>query len=1135
MAERLKKLGSMLKSLVTIPKAKIRKDKLVLYLSLILIFFFALLVRIYPYFSHGIVLKAYDPYFQLKSTLYIITHGFAAWFSWVEKPPGISTWYPYGRNMPKTSFPGIPWTAAILYFILRFLGIEVDPVAICFFFPAFMGALASIAMFFLAKEISDSTKAGLLSAFFLAFIPGYVQRTTAGFFDNEAIGILLIIVTLYFFIRSLKRESLLSGIMAGLILGYLSASWGAYVYVYDLLALYVLILLISRRYSKSLLLSYTATISIGLFIATRVPRIGPSVLTKSDILPALVMLILLFVYEATPLVYNSMMVKCIKNIKIPRKIIGYLLLTIIIVTSSVFAYLWYTGFPFIEVLEKHVKPISGKFWTVINPLYREKSRIIASVAEHAATSWAEFYFNLNILLFVYPLGIYFSFKRLKNEDIFLILLGLTATYFAGSMIRLILILSPVVCLLSAYALDQILSPFVGVLREIREGMPLARRKRARISGIVGTEYTVVTLIFVASLLIIATYYGAYISYKYMAGVEILPNGEPDWQEALMWMRYNLPATAIVASWWDYGYWINTVANKTTIVDNATLNSTQIALIGAAFALNETEAVKIYKRFNVTHVLVFFGYCAQGLGGDEFKWPWMVRIAEDHFPKLVNESLYGDITSPTGTLFNSTVYKMLFYGEPDPQSKYLGYLVQFMSRYKYLAYRPDPYGYLSLIDQRHWALFEKVFKPVYISSNRFVKIYEVNYSILEAKMEITDAKPYANGLFAITVNNTGIHEISISKARINDELYSFETINGSRTVKPKESISLFVDTGREWSIGDNVSIKVIANVLEYPGYRIYASMNASIIEAPKILLNVSETKSTIYSNGIGLIQVKNVGEYPVTVDSMKINSTETSFSILNGSVTLLPGGESTFVVDLNSNKTLTIGQVMTVNVTYHPVGAPNKTLMVIANISITPTPPLVLHVSNVTAYTNGIVAITTVNPMDLPLKISNIAVNGTLYSFEVINGSSMLGSCERAVLKVNTGLNLNISQVVDVTIYYNFSLVPRWSNEVSISNIMVVPYANLSVNAYTNGTILIKVVNLGVEQLEILTVKINNTACQFVVINGSTTINPRDSAILKVLNCTSVLGKQPVAGDKIIITIVFVEGYVLKTEVTVKNQ
>ena len=1134
MTERLKKFGSLLKSLVTIPKAKIRKDKLVLYLSLILIFFFALLIRVYPYFSYGVILKAYDPYFQLKSTLYIITHGFDAWFNWMEKPPNISTWYPYGRNMPKTSFPGIPWTTATLYFIVRFLGIEIDPVTLCFFFPAFMGALASIAMFFLAKEISDSTKAGLLSAFFLAFIPGYVQRTTAGFFDNEAIGILLIIVTLYFFIRSLKRESLLSGIMAGLTLGYLSASWGAYVYVYDLLALYALLLLISRRYSETLLLSYTATISIGLLITTRVPRLGPGVLTKTDLLPALVALALLFVYEAAPLVCNSTIVKRIKKVKIPRKVIGYLILAVVIAISSVFAYLWYTGFPFTETLEKYVKPISGKFWTVLNPLYREKARIIASVAEHAATSWAEFYFNLNILLFVYPLGIYFSFKRLKNEDIFLILLGLTTTYFAGSMIRLILILSPVVCLLSAYAIDQILSPFVGVLREIREGMPLARRKRARISGIVGTEYTIVTLIFVASLLIIATYYGALISSKYMAGVEMLPNGEPDWQEALMWMRYNLPETAIVASWWDYGYWINTVANKTTIVDNATLNSTQIALMGAAFALNETEAVKIYKRFNVTHVLVFFGYCVPGLGGDEFKWPWMVRIAEDHFPELVNESLYGEITSPTGTLFNSTVYKMLFYGEPDPQSKYLRNLLDFMSRYKYLAYRPDPYGSLSLIDRGHWTLFEKIFKPAYISSNRFIKIYEVNYSILEAKMEITNVNPYANGLFVITVNNTGIHEISLSKVRINGELYDFETINGSQRVKPKKSIDLFVDTGKEWSIGENVSIKVIANVPEYPGYRIYASINTSIIETPEILLDVNEITSAIYNNGIGFIQVKNVGEFPITVDSIEVNSTETTFSILNGSLTLLPSDESTFVIDLNSNKTLIIGQVVTVNVTYHPVGAPNKTLIATANISIASTSPLVLHISNATAYTNGIVIITAVNPMDLPLRISNIAVNGTLYGFEVINGSSTLSSGEFVILKVNTGLNLTASQVVNVTVYYNFSLVPRWSNEISKSNVAVVPYANMSADAYTNGTVIIKIVNLGIEQLEISTVKINGTACEFTIINGSTTINPGDSATLKILNCTSALGKKPAVGDKIIITIIFVEGYVLKTEVTVKD-
>jgi len=1136
MAEKLKKFGSLLKAFVTIPKAKIRKDKLVLYLSLTLIFFFALLIRIYPYFSSGVILKAYDPYFQLKSTLYIISHGFSAWFDWVDT----FTWYPWGRNMPKTSYPGIPWTTATLYFILRFLGIEVDLVTLCFFFPAFMGALASIAMFFLAKEISDSTKAGLLSAFFLAFIPGYVQRTTAGFFDNEAIGILLIIVTLYFFIRSLKRESLLSGIMAGLTLGYLSASWGAYVYVYDLLALYVIVLLISRRYSKALSLSYTTTVGVGLLITTRVPRLGPSVLTKMALLPALAALVLLIVYEAVPIIYNSMIIRRVKKIKISRKITGYLILAIVVVVSSVFAYLWYIGFPITEVFEKYVKPISGKFWTVLNPLYREKARIIASVAEHAATSWAEFYFNLNILLFVYPLGIYFSFKRLKDEDIFLILLGITATYFAGSMIRLILILSPVVCLLSAFALDQILSPFVGVLKEIREGMPLARRKRARISGIVGTEYTLVTLIFVASLLIITTYYGALISSKYMAGVEMLPNGEPDWQEALMWMRYNLPENAIVASWWDYGYWINTVANKTTIVDNATLNSTQIALIGAAFALNESEAIKIYKRFNVTHVLVFFGYCIQGLGGDEFKWPWMVKIAEDHFPEIINESLYGEINNPTETLFNSTVYKMLFYDEPNIQGRYwytqIGPQqtpIDLIARWGYLVYNNDPYGRLSNVNPEHWTLFEKIFKPAYFSSNRFVKIFEVNYSILEAKMEIVDVKPYANGLFTITVNNTGIHEISVLKVHVNDEVYSFEIINGNQTIKPKELIDLFVDTGRNWTINDNVSIKVVASVPEYPGYRIYASVNTNIIEAPEILLDVNKTMSALYDNGIGFIKVKNNGEFPVIVDSVKVNSTETILNVFNGSLLLFPQNESVFVVDLGPNETLVAGQMVTVNVTYHPVGAPNRTLAVFTNVSVTLPPPLILQISNATAYTNGIVTATVVNPMNLPLKINNVAINGTIYSFEILNGNSILSSGESAVLKISTELGLNASQVIDITIYYNFSLAPRWSNQTSIRNVAIIPYANLSAKAYTNGTVIMKVTNLGIEQLEVSIVRINGATCEFTITNGSAVLNPGGSATLKVLNCTTVIGDLS-PGQIIVVTIVFVEGYTLETEIVVKD-
>ena len=42
-----------------------------------------------------------------------------------------------------------------------------------------------------------------------------------------------------------------------------------------------------------------------------------------------------------------------------------------------------------------------------------------------------------------------------------------------------------------------------------------------------------------------------------------------------WLKYNTPENSVIASWWDYGYWITTLSDRTTIVDNATLIDWQI--------------------------------------------------------------------------------------------------------------------------------------------------------------------------------------------------------------------------------------------------------------------------------------------------------------------------------------------------------------------------------------------------------------------------------------------------------------------------------------------------------------------------------------------------------------------------------
>ena len=113
----------------------------------------------------------------------------------------------------------------------------------------------------------------------------------------------------------------------------------------------------------------------------------------------------------------------------------------------------------------------------------------------------------------------------------------------------------------------------------------------------------------------------------------------DWLDTLEWIKTNTPENSIVASWWDYGYWIQTMSERTTIIDNATIGSWQISKIAQTFLSNPDEGWNILQNMNVDYLVVFIAgerldakyndeqiyYLAHG--GDESKIPWFVRIAE----------------------------------------------------------------------------------------------------------------------------------------------------------------------------------------------------------------------------------------------------------------------------------------------------------------------------------------------------------------------------------------------------------------------------------------------------------------------------------------------------------------------------
>ena len=89
----------------------------------------------------------------------------------------------------------------------------------------------------------------------------------------------------------------------------------------------------------------------------------------------------------------------------------------------------------------------------------------------------------------------------------------------------------------------------------------------------------------------------------------------DFREAYSWLSHNTPLDATVMAWWDYGYQIASLANRTTVVDNNTWNNTHIATVGRALVSSEQEGYKIARQLGCDYVMVVFGGLV-GYGRDD---------------------------------------------------------------------------------------------------------------------------------------------------------------------------------------------------------------------------------------------------------------------------------------------------------------------------------------------------------------------------------------------------------------------------------------------------------------------------------------------------------------------------------------
>lgn len=102
----------------------------------------------------------------------------------------------------------------------------------------------------------------------------------------------------------------------------------------------------------------------------------------------------------------------------------------------------------------------------------------------------------------------------------------------------------------------------------------------------------------------------------------------DYLDAYHWLRENTPEDARVLSWWDYGYQITGIANRTSLADGNTWNLEHIALLGRCLTSPEQKSHRIVRHL-ADYVLVWSG----GGGDDLAKSPHMARIGTSVFQDI----------------------------------------------------------------------------------------------------------------------------------------------------------------------------------------------------------------------------------------------------------------------------------------------------------------------------------------------------------------------------------------------------------------------------------------------------------------------------------------------------------------------
>lgn len=625
---------------------------------LALAFSVAVIMRMYPA-KYGFYLNEFDPYFDYRAVKFILDNGLDAYWQWHDT----MSWYPEGRDIPTTSQSGLHVTAAIMY---QMFGGGGDLMDFTIMFPVIIGSLTVVVVFALVRVLGGTT-AGLFAALFFALSPPIILRGNLGWFKSEPLGLFFGLLAAYLFISAIRHKEIKyaipKAVLGGLLLGLANASWGGIQYFSIPIALFFLALPFFRRDLTIPMYVAVAFTVFTLISAAAFPRPGMAFVAG---LPGIAMA------GATIFLVAATFLGRMGEEKNRQRNIAFLLIAFVVGGIGIMA------------AGAYVSP-SFRYINAINPFVSSENALVESVAEHLTPTVADYFIDYSILLMFAGLGAWMAFQKRNDAAVFALIIGFTGVYVSATFARLLVFASVGIIVLASLGLYEITRSILEHREAHAAGPQKGKRKEAARSPM-GSSVRIAYVAAIIALIVVPLFYPPQASWTTAVDVPTaIANGgsvfriqQDDWIDATQWIEENTEEDAVIAAWWDYGYWITTLGQRTTLADNATINQTRIETIAKMFSADEQSGLKIAQDLQADYILVYV--VAQNLGntqpgnntnaepvpiftlgqgGEESKKNWIMRIGGYDESKYIES----DGFTPKRTFWTNTFLGKLIPFEP----------------------------------------------------------------------------------------------------------------------------------------------------------------------------------------------------------------------------------------------------------------------------------------------------------------------------------------------------------------------------------------------------------------------------------------------------------------------------------------